>query len=134
DLLPTGTLRVLVAAASVALIVGSFARYGFSGNALVGAVFCPTLVLLAVIDFKHRLLPNAIVLPATLAVGLIVAASAPGDFLAHLAAGAALGGFFFAFAAIFAGSLGMGDAKLGFMLGLALGGQVFGPAISAFAR
>ena len=29
DLLPTGTLRVAVAVASVALIAGSFARYGF---------------------------------------------------------------------------------------------------------
>jgi len=132
ELLPTGTVRVLVAVASVALIVGSFARYGFSGNALVGAVFCPTLVLLAVIDVKHRLLPNAIILPASLAVALIVAVSTPGDFLAHLLAGLALGGFFFAFAAIFPGSLGMGDAKLGFLLGLALGAKTLGATLIAF--
>ncbi len=133
DLLPTGTLRVAVAATSVALIVGSFARYGFSGNALVGAVLCPTLVLLAAIDLKHRLLPNTIVLPATLAVGLIVAVSSPGNFLAHLLAGLALGGFFFAFAAIIPGSLGMGDAKLGFLLGLALGAKTLGATLIAFA-
>jgi leader peptidase (prepilin peptidase)/N-methyltransferase len=132
DLLPTGTLRVAVAATMVALIVGSFVRYGLSGQALVGAVFCPTLVLLAVIDFKHRLLPNAVILPASLAVGLIVAASSPGDFLAHLLAGLALGGFFFAFAAIFPGSLGMGDAKLGFLLGLALGAKTLGATLIAF--
>ena len=133
DLLPTGTLRVAVAVASVALIAGSFARYGFSGTALVGVVFCPALVLLAVIDMKHRLLPNAIVLPASLAVGLIVAVSTPGDFLAHFLAGLALGGFFFAFAAIFPGSLGMGDAKLGFLLGLALGAKTLGATLIAFA-
>jgi prepilin signal peptidase PulO-like enzyme (type II secretory pathway) len=133
NLLPTGTLRVAVAVASVALIVGSFARYGFSGHALVGAVFCPTLVLLAVIDIKHKLLPNEIVLPASLAVGLIVAVSAPGDFLAHFLAGLALGGFFFAFAAFFPGSLGMGDAKLGFLLGLALGAKTLGATLIAFA-
>jgi leader peptidase (prepilin peptidase)/N-methyltransferase len=133
DLLPTGTLRVAVAATSVALIVGSFARYGISGHALLGAVFCPTLVLLAVIDIEHRLLPNAIVLPASLAVGLIVAVSTPGDFLAHLLAGLALGGFFFAFAAFFPGSLGMGDAKLGFLLGLALGAKTLGATLIAFA-
>ena len=63
--------------ASVALIVGSFAKYGFSGHALLGAVFCPALTLLAVIDLEHKLLPNAIILPACLAVGLIVAVSAP---------------------------------------------------------
>ena len=72
-------------------------HFGLSGQALVGAVFCPTLVLLAAIDAKHRLLPNAIILPASLAVGLIVAASTPGIVPAHLAAGAALGGFFFLF-------------------------------------
>jgi leader peptidase (prepilin peptidase)/N-methyltransferase len=132
DLLPTGRLRVLVGAAALAAIAGSFARFGIHGHALVGAVLCPALVLLAAIDVKQRLLPNAIILPASLAVGLIVAASTPGDFLGHLAAGAALGGFFFAFAAFFPGSLGMGDAKLGFLLGLALGSKTLGATLIAF--
>lgn len=133
DLLPTDNLRVFVVATGIALIAGSFAAFGLSGEALLGAVFCPILVLLAAIDAKHGLLPNAIILPASLAVGLIVAASMPGSFLSHLAAGAALGGFFFVFGTIFAGSLGMGDAKLGFLLGLALGSQTFGAMIIAFA-
>ena len=133
ELLPTGNLRVIVAVAAVGLAVASFVSFGFSGTALLGAVFCPTLVLLGAIDARHKLLPNAIILPATLAVGLIVAASAPESFLTHLAAGAALGGFFFIFGTIFAGSLGMGDAKLGFLIGLALGTQTFGAAILAFA-
>jgi leader peptidase (prepilin peptidase)/N-methyltransferase len=133
ELLPTGTLRNVVVATSVLLIVGSFAKYGFTGHALVGAVFCPTLVLLAVIDLRHKLLPNVIVLPASLTVGLIVAASSPGAFLPHLLAGLALGGFFFAFAAIFPGSLGMGDAKLGFLLGIALGAKTLGATLIAFA-
>jgi leader peptidase (prepilin peptidase)/N-methyltransferase len=133
ELLPTGTLRAVVVAGSVLLIVGSFARYGFSGKALLGAVFCPALTLLAVIDVRHKLLPNTIVGPAILAVGLIVAVSDPGDFLGHLAAGAALGGFFFAFAAFFPGSIGMGDAKLGFLLGLALGSKTLGATLIAFS-
>jgi leader peptidase (prepilin peptidase) / N-methyltransferase len=133
ELLPTGELLTVVAGAAVVAVVGSFARYGLHGRAFVGAVFCPTLILLAAIDLKHKLLPNAIILPASLAVGLIVAASTPGDFLAHLAAGAALGGFFFLFGAIFAGSLGMGDAKLGFLLGLALGAKTLGATLIAFA-
>lgn len=133
ELLPTGGARILVAAAMVVAVVASFADFGLHGRALVGAVFCPALVLLAAIDMKHRLLPNTIVGPASLAVGLIVAVSAPGDFLPHLAAGAALGGFFFAFAAFFPGSLGLGDAKLGFLLGLALGSKTLGAALLAFA-
>jgi len=133
ELLPTGELLMVVAGAAVVAVVGSFARYGLHGRAFVGAVFCPTLILLAAIDLKHKLLPNAIILPASLAVGLIVAASTPGDFLSHLAAGAALGGFFFLFGALFAGSLGMGDAKLGFLLGLALGAGTLGATLIAFA-
>jgi leader peptidase (prepilin peptidase) / N-methyltransferase len=133
ELLPTGNLRVIVAVAMVGLAVGSFVSFGFSGKALLGAVFCPTLVLLGAIDARHKLLPNAIIFPATLAVALIVAAAAPGSFLTHLAAGAALGGFFFIFGLIFAGSLGMGDAKLGFLIGLALGAQTFGAVLLAFA-
>jgi leader peptidase (prepilin peptidase) / N-methyltransferase len=132
-LLPTGRMRVVVAAVGFALLVASFAAFGLHGRALVGAVFCPALVLLAAIDIEHKLLPNMIVLPASLAVGLIVAASAPGDFVAHLLAGLALGGFFFAFAAFFPGSLGMGDAKLGFLLGLALGSKTLGATLLAFA-
>jgi len=124
---------MLVVAAGIAAVVASFADFGLHGRALVGAVLCPTLVLLAAIDAKHRLLPNAIILPASLAIGLIVAASTPGSFLTHLAAGAALGGFFFIFGTIFAGSLGMGDAKLGFLLGLALGSKTLGATLIAFA-
>jgi leader peptidase (prepilin peptidase)/N-methyltransferase len=133
ELLPTGTLRMLVAAEMFAAVVASFGDFGLHGRAFVGAVFLPALILLAAIDWKHRLLPNTIVLPASLAVALIVAVSNPGDFLTHLAAGAALGGFFFAFAAFFPGSLGLGDAKLGFLLGMALGTKTFGAAIIAFA-
>jgi prepilin signal peptidase PulO-like enzyme (type II secretory pathway) len=133
ELLPTGTLRVAVVTAAIGLVVASFVSFGFDGKALLGAVFCPTLALLAAIDARHRLLPNSIILPATLAIGLIVAAYAPGSFLTHLAAAAALGGFFFLFGTIFAGSLGMGDAKLGFMIGLALGTQTLGAALIAFA-
>jgi leader peptidase (prepilin peptidase)/N-methyltransferase len=133
ELLPTGAARVLVVAGAAALIIGSFAKYGLSGTALLGAVFCPALLLLAAIDIEHRLLPNTIVLPASVAVAVIVAASAPSDFLAHLLAGLALGGFFFAFAAFVPGSIGMGDAKLGFLLGLALGAKTLGATLIAFA-
>jgi leader peptidase (prepilin peptidase) / N-methyltransferase len=132
-LLPTGAWAVLVATAALALVVVSFADYGLHGRALVGAVFCPALVILASIDMKHRLLPNTIIVPASLAIGLIVAASTPGDFLSHLAAGAALGGFFFLSGTVFAGSIGMGDAKLGFLLGLALGSKTLGAVLVASA-
>jgi prepilin signal peptidase PulO-like enzyme (type II secretory pathway) len=70
--------------------------------------------------------------PASLAVGVIVAASEPHSFLGHLAVAAAAGGFFFAFAAFFPGALGLGDAKLVFLLGIALGARTLGAMFVAF--
>jgi len=133
ELLPTGARRIVVAAVGAALMVASLAAFGFTGRGLVGAVLCPVLVVLAAIDFEHRILPNDIIGPAVLAIGLIIAAADAGSFLTHLAAGAALGGFFLAFALIFRGSLGLGDAKLGFLLGLALGASTFAAVLIAFA-
>ena len=133
ELLPTDGLRVLVVAAGVAAIAGSFAKYGLGTAGLIGAVFCPALILLAAIDARHKLLPNTIVFPTTLAVAVILGAGAPGSFLRHLLIAAALGGFFFASAVFFPGSVGIGDAKLGFLLGLALGSRTVAAAIFACA-
>jgi prepilin signal peptidase PulO-like enzyme (type II secretory pathway) len=132
-LLPTGGMRIAVAAGGVVLIVASFASFGLSGRALVGAVFCPVMLLLAAIDVKDHLLPNAIVLPAALLVALIVAATDPAGFLSHLWAGLALFAFLFVFAAIFPAGLGMGDAKAGLLIGLALGYRTFSAMTAAFA-
>ena len=130
ELLPSGRRRAVVLAVGAALAAAGLAEFGLTGQGLVGVVLCPALVLLAAIDLEHRLLPNAIVFPTAALVAVIVAVATPGDFLAHLAAGAALGGFFFAFAAFFPGSMGMGDAKVGFLLGLALASRTL-PAMTA---
>jgi leader peptidase (prepilin peptidase) / N-methyltransferase len=121
ELLPSGALRAFVALAGVAVAVASIVTFGATGWGFLGAVFCPVLVLLAAIDFEHHLIPNDILLPTTLAVAAIVAIANPGALLPHLSAGAALGVFLFVFALVFRGGLGMGDVKLGFVVGLALG-------------
>ncbi len=108
--------------------MADFAHFGVTTWAFIGLVLCPVLVLLTAIDLEHRLLPNVIVLPASLAVIAVVAVSQPHDLVTHIAAGVALGGFFFASAAFFPGSIGMGDAKLGLLIGFALGSQTF-PAV-----
>jgi leader peptidase (prepilin peptidase)/N-methyltransferase len=133
ELLPTGRSRVAVVVVGAALLVASVLQFGASGRALVGAVLCPVLVLLAAIDWKHRLLPNAIVLPAALLVALIVAAADPAGFLEHLEAGLALGFFLFVFAAVFPSGIGMGDAKAGFLIGVGLGFRTLAAMMVAFA-
>jgi leader peptidase (prepilin peptidase) / N-methyltransferase len=125
EILPRGARAVSVAAVSAALVVVAFVQFGVTTWAFIGLVLCPAMVLLTAIDLEHRLLPNVIVLPAALAVLAIVAVSAPHDLVTHVTAGVALGGFFFASAALIPGSIGMGDAKLGLLIGLALGSQTF---------
>jgi leader peptidase (prepilin peptidase)/N-methyltransferase len=123
ELLPVGALRLAVVLASVALAAASLTLFGASSRALVGVIFCPIVVQLAANYARHRLLPNAIVVPGVLALGLALAATDADGFLEHLEAGLALGGFLFLFAAVFPSGLGMGDAKVGFFLGLALGSR-----------
>jgi leader peptidase (prepilin peptidase) / N-methyltransferase len=133
ELLPVGRHRLVVAAASVALAIWSAADFGASGRALVGVVLCPVLILLAAIDLKHRVLPNAILLPAVLAVALTVAAADPAGFLEHLYSALALFGFLLLFAVLVPSGLGMGDAKLGFLLGLSLGSRTLSAMLATFA-
>ncbi len=125
--------RFGIAVGSIALVAASFVTFGSSGRAFVGAVICPVFLLLAAIDLRHRVLPNLIVLPGTVAVALIVAASPSYDFFEHLWTGLGLFGFFFIFAVAFRGSFGMGDAKAGLLVGLALGLQgTFSAMMAAF--
>jgi leader peptidase (prepilin peptidase)/N-methyltransferase len=133
QLLPAGPAGIVVVLVGAALAVASVADFGVSGRALVGAVFCPVLVLLAAIDLKHRLLPNVVVIPAALLVAMIVAAADPGGFLEHLEAGLALFGFLFVFAAFFPAGLGMGDAKVGLLIGLALGSRTLAAMLATSA-
>ena len=83
-------------------------------------------VLLAVIDLRHRLLPNRVVVPALggTAVLLTLAAALDGSWEALLRAGAAAAVLFLGYlvlALVSPGGLGMGDVKLAGLLGLPLG-------------
>jgi leader peptidase (prepilin peptidase)/N-methyltransferase len=90
------------------------------------AAFFWTLVVLTIIDLEHKLLPNRVVFPLFVVgwAGLIVAAATDGDMarLLDAAVGAVIfGGFFFLIAFIYPQGMGLGDVKLGFVLGTFLG-------------
>jgi leader peptidase (prepilin peptidase) / N-methyltransferase len=121
DLLPQGAAATAVAGASPILVAGALAAQGFTARGLVGAVLCPVLALLTAIDLRHRLLPNAIVLPAAALVVVLVAASEPHRLVAHLVAGAVYAGVLLVLALAFPTGMGMGDAKLALLIGVALG-------------
>jgi leader peptidase (prepilin peptidase)/N-methyltransferase len=92
------------------------------GVDLPGAlVLVAVLVALAAIDLEHRLLPNVIVVPAAV-VGFALSVFAnPGGWWTYPASAVAVGGGLFALALFYPGGMGMGDVKMGAMLGMFLG-------------
>ena len=99
------------------------AAYEFRlGYALISAlVLISALISLAGTDLEHRLLPNAIVGPAAL-IGFVLSVLASPErwWLYLLSAGAVAGGLLL-LALLYPGGMGMGDVKMGGMLGAFLG-------------
>lgn len=99
------------------------AAYEFGlGVDLPGAlVLVAVLVALAAIDLEHRLLPNAIVVPAAVVGFALSVLANPGGWWVYPASAVAVGGGLFALAVLYPGGMGMGDVKMGAMLGMFLG-------------
>jgi leader peptidase (prepilin peptidase) / N-methyltransferase len=104
------------------LFAACFWKFGLSGSALVGAFFCLTLVTVSATDLEHRIIPNRIVVPAGLIVLAANTALHPSPRWAIGAAGASA--FLLAAALAYPGGMGMGDVKLAFLMGAALGTSV----------
>jgi leader peptidase (prepilin peptidase)/N-methyltransferase len=104
------------------LIAGCVFAFGLTAEAAVAAFFCAVLVAVSAIDLEHRIIPNRIVLPATL---LVLVANTARDLTPEWAV-AALGasGFLFAAALIYPAGMGMGDVKFALLMGAALGKTV----------
>jgi leader peptidase (prepilin peptidase) / N-methyltransferase len=112
----------LVEALTAALAVACVAAFGFTAKAALAFGFCAVLVTLSVIDLRHRIVPNRIVLPAA---ALALAAHTLIDPSPAWALGALGGaGFLFAAALAYPKGLGMGDVKLALLLGAMLGASV----------
>lgn len=113
------------------LLFGAAAyRFGPEPELAHALVFVCALVALAGTDLEHQLLPNAIVLPA-LALGLILSIVVdPEGWWTYPVAALAVGGSLLALALVYPGGMGMGDVKMGAMLGAFLGGYA---ALAVFA-
>jgi leader peptidase (prepilin peptidase)/N-methyltransferase len=114
----------LAIGAGVAGAVLALAVLGLGSRGLVAACFLGAMGALAVIDFRTRLLPNRIVLPAAAIVLALQLALFPDDAIEWIAA--SLGCFVVLLVIALAkpGGIGMGDAKLGLLLGAGLGADV----------
>jgi leader peptidase (prepilin peptidase)/N-methyltransferase len=113
-------VEALTAGLAVGVILAKHSVY----EIVLGLVLVGILVPVALIDLDHRIIPNKITLPASVAavaIGLILRPSAVPE---QLIAGAAAGGFLLAFLLLYPRGMGMGDVKLAAVLGLFLGREV----------
>jgi leader peptidase (prepilin peptidase) / N-methyltransferase len=101
------------------LVSGCFLRFGLSGEAAVGALFCCALVAVSVTDLERRVIPNRIVLPVAAVVLPAQTVLQPSPEWAIAAFGSAL--FFLLAAVAYPGGMGMGDVKLALLVGAAVG-------------
>lgn len=120
----SGLLRPAASALSGILVVLCLARFGLGAEAVLAAFFAVVLVVLAVIDLEERRIPDRIVLPATAAMLVAQLVLFPDRVLTSVVAALAVAGFLLAANLISRGGIGMGDVKLGLLLGAGLGSDV----------
>jgi leader peptidase (prepilin peptidase)/N-methyltransferase len=104
------------------LIAGCVFAFGLTAEAAVAAFFCAVLVAISAIDFEHRIIPNRIVLPATVVV--LVANTLRDPSPQWLVAALAASAFLLTAALVYPAGMGMGDVKLALLMGAALGKTV----------
>jgi len=116
----------LLTLAGTGLPVASLAVFGPTLEGLAAAVFCLALAIVTAADLDYRLIPNRVVLPASAVVLALMTAADPSPewALAALAAGGGL----LVLAFVYPAGMGMGDVKLAFLMGAALGRSVL-PAL-----
>jgi prepilin signal peptidase PulO-like enzyme (type II secretory pathway) len=107
-----------------ATALGCMGRFGLDAQAVVAASFAVVVIVLSRIDIERRIVPNRIVLPA--AVGILAAQIAlfPDRALEWTLSALFASLFFLAAHLVSPGGMGMGDVKLGLLLGVALGKSV----------
>jgi prepilin signal peptidase PulO-like enzyme (type II secretory pathway) len=117
-------VRAAVTGAALLAWIGVLARFGASDRALVGLVFFAFLAVLTVTDLEQRRLPNTIVIPGALIVLALQIALVPERALEWVLASLITFLALLVVSAISRGGLGMGDVKLGLLLGAGLGAAV----------
>jgi leader peptidase (prepilin peptidase)/N-methyltransferase len=111
-----------VEAATALLVACCALDFGFSWRFAIAAVFCAVLVTVSATDLERRIIPNRIVVPAT--VVLLVAQTLLHPSVEWAVGGAGAAAFFLAAALAYPGGMGMGDVKLALLLGVVLGRTV----------
>lgn len=111
----------MVEAVTGALFAAAAYEFGLGVDLVSALVLLAALVALAAIDLEHRLLPNVIVAPAAVAGFALSTLGNPGGWWLYPVSALAVGGGLFALTVFYPGGMGMGDVKMGAMLGMFLG-------------
>ena len=111
-----------VEALTALLAAGCALRFGFTWRFAIAAAFCAVLVTVSATDLERRVIPNRIVVPAS--VVLLAAQTLLHPSVEWAIAGAGAAAFFLAAALAYPGGMGMGDVKLALLLGVVLGRTV----------
>jgi len=96
-------------------------EFGISLELVSALVLISVLVALAGTDLEHRLLPNAIVGPAAVVGFVLSVVGDPGGWWVYLISAVGVAAGLFALALAYPDGMGMGDVKMGGMLGAFLG-------------
>ena len=123
---PSLTRQIVVAVVCGALFGAVAARFEDSWALPAYLVLAAALVALSAIDLEHYILPNRIVYPLAGVMIVLLAVASLGDddfeaFTRGMIAGAVAFLAFFLLHMISPRSMGFGDVKLAFVLGLSLG-------------
>jgi prepilin signal peptidase PulO-like enzyme (type II secretory pathway) len=124
--------RALICALVVVLATLAFASFGV-GRALVVTGLAGVLVVLSTIDLERRVIPNRIVLPATVLLLLAQLALFPGRAPEWMLAPLAVGLVMVIPTLLGRSWMGMGDVKLAMLIAIGLGWASIGALLVAFA-
>lgn len=115
-------------ALGVLYVVTVAVLWGEPAEVALGLVFVTVLLAITLTDLERRVIPNPILIAATIAAVAIVAVGDPSSFPERAIAAAAAGGGFLLVALAYPRGMGLGDVKLAAVMGLYLGRNV-APAI-----
>ena len=114
-----GLVYPAVELSSALLVSGCVLAFGLTLRAAIAAFFCCVLVAISAVDIAHRIVPDRIVLPATVLVLAAQTVREPSLWWPLCALGASL--FLFLAVLAYPAGMGMGDVKLALLMGAALG-------------
>jgi leader peptidase (prepilin peptidase) / N-methyltransferase len=117
--------------ATAALAAGAVAAYGPTWRGLAAALLGVCLVPVVLIDLRHRLIPDIVVLPAA-ALALLAGIAGPGRWWVPVVSALGAAGFLLALSLLYPGGMGLGDVKLALLMGAVLGAAVIPAMAIAF--